>query len=231
MDRISQTVMVDDEVAVVMNFAVGAIDISHPDRITVSGISVCGEGIRDSFIAAIKQGGKEAYQEQGIEAFKTPKVAATAHEAGHIVVGTSLGYVMRSARLIEYQPGLWGGLSQHKKLHKIGAKIVTSAESLRQARMLYAGAAAEKFLRADFRHAASSLDEIVMSQIIVSSFVDIKDEQPEIFWQQHVHEDVIARLQANYEPLKTISRDLFCTGRLAGQRLRELLTGIKSDDH
>jgi hypothetical protein len=225
-ERIEQAILVNDNVAIVMNYAVGAIDLSRPDRVTVSGITVCGQNIRQTFMEAVKKGGETAYRQQGTEAFKTPKAAAAGHEAGHVIVGTTLGYSMQSTRLIEYQPGMWGGITHHKREHKPGATVGPD-EALRQARMLYAGVAAEKFLRSDFRHAASSLDELIMSQMIAAAFVAGKDEDQETCWNTRVHDDVIARLKAHHALLQELGNALFKIGRLAGKRLRTLIANVK----
>ena len=88
-----------------------------------------GEGIRDAFLQRFREIVTDTLEEHGPSAFKMPKIAAAAHESGHVVVGHSLGYRIKKSRLIEYSSGsdIWGGVTNHDQ-EPVGSSI---AETLR----------------------------------------------------------------------------------------------------
>jgi len=107
-----------------------------------------------------------------------------------------------------------------------GTPLVGRATVLLQARMLFAGLAVESRLR-DFRR-ASSLDELVMSQMMMSTIAE-PDENPEALWRECVERDVDRRIAANYAILQAAAQALYDKGRLRGSRLRKILAAVAID--
>jgi hypothetical protein len=82
------------------------------------------------------------------------------------------------------------------------------------------------FLKPEFVHKASSVDEVAMSQLIVKAFVADDQNDAEKCWNEKVHYDVIARLRSNQSVLQEIANKLFRQGQMRQPQLRKLLTQI-----
>src|SRR5262249_32586982 len=133
-----------------------------------------------------------------------------------------------SVKLIEMRPGadIWGGITDHIGEPAPGTPMVGRVVVLRQARMLFAGLAAESRLH-DFRH-ASSLDELVMSQMLAATIAE-PSESPEALWRECVERDVDRRIASNYATLQVAAQALYDKGHLRGSRLRKILAAIAVD--
>jgi hypothetical protein len=198
---------------------------SNPDAVTLSGVTVTSPGLRDIFLKQLQKVFEQILQEHGPDAFKMPKSAAAVHESGHIIVGHSLGYRIKNARLIDHGSDIWGGIT-HLEQEPVGSKISGREPALRHARMIYAGAVAEAFLPPEVQHAASSTDEVMMSQMLTDTFI-ADNEDPETCWKREVHHDVVSRLKRNHEAFRQIASTLFKKSRIGGPRLQKMLAPVQ----
>jgi hypothetical protein len=194
----------------------GAYDFSNPDTITIYGITFKEPGIRNSFFKKLLELEEQAFQKHGPNAFKLPKEGTAAHESGHVVVGHSLGYRIKYARLIEEPPGSWNGVTCYDFGQNPTAELLLS-----RARMLYAGQAAETLIKPKFQSpAVSSIKELMVSQTAIND---------KSRWNQEVHHDVLNRLIHNQEAFCRIAVILFKESHIGGSRLQKILSAVQVD--
>jgi hypothetical protein len=81
------------------------------------------------------------------------------------------------------------------------------------------------FAGTDWR-AASSLDEVVMSQLLGQHVADALGEEPEGFWQTNVAAWCTHQLRHNRDPHAGIAEALLRRKRIKGRLLRELCSNV-----
>jgi hypothetical protein len=200
------------------------VDLSGDDKITLAGITVEGPGIGGGVRNLLACEMARILAQHGPRAFEAPKHAAAIHEAGHVVAHVLAGNRVQRTRIAERRPGVWLGFTETRSRHWLRPR--SPAQFLQVARSLYAGYAAERMLDQDFRE-ASSIDEIVMSQLAAAMAANILNTDEETYWQTEVHLAVCTSLGRNGTALKMIAEHLLNHQRLKGRRLDNLCAEVR----
>ncbi len=111
---------------------------------------------------------KRLLAEEGARAFEMPRSAAIAHEAGHAIVGAHEGLIIVNVEVFR-RDGIWGPIwcGRTDEPGPWGFEATTPiATMLARVRYMLAGLAAEYLFEPDGARSGSSLDEIVLTQMI-----------------------------------------------------------------
>jgi hypothetical protein len=164
----------------------------------------------------------------GPSAFDSPRSAATTHEAGHVVVYAHFGISVLRSKVWKVkrgpEHGQWIGFtSAGSKWRSDGAS--DAGEDFQQACCAVAGVLAEQMFDRDNFREASSIDEIVAAQGLVSNIshklgCDYQEMMTKIIVSTI---DILSR---NADLVKRIERELSRSGVLRQRRLTELLAAI-----
>jgi hypothetical protein len=203
------------------------VDFSHDDVFTLAGFTMAGPGlgkaVRERFAALAAS----LLRRHGPRAFEMPKRAAAIHEAGHAVVMSILGVRVTSVMIEPMARGgklYWGGNTEAPEL--AFADTPTSpigfATLLSRSRIVYAGLAAEGLFAGNDRREGSSLDEIVLSQMLAEHGARLVGVDAGRLWQDEVATWCNITLHRNCEVHAEIATALMNRGRLKGKVLREL---------
>ncbi|MBR0880982.1 hypothetical protein JQ608_28190 [Bradyrhizobium liaoningense] len=210
-----------------------AADLSQDDAFTLAGITMCGPGMGKAIRERMGEVAYGIMRKYGPRAFEMPKRAAAIHEAGHVVINATLG-IRNTLSLIDQKRGgdgqpLWFGFTD-----VAGDELVDTPDCpasfediLTRARAVYAGIAAEDLLAGDDRREASSLDEVMMSQILAERAADLNDRDAEPLWQKEVVMWCQRQIAANQEAHQQIVAALLARKRLKGKQLRELCSKVR----
>ncbi len=164
-----------------------------------------------------------------------PKRAAAIHEAGHVVINSAVG-VRTTSVLIDqiHRNGAlhWIGHTDAPDLAFVDAPNAPAGfdKLLMRARTTYAGIAAEDLFAGPDRREASSLDEIMMSQIFAERAASLIGVDPEALWQNEVWAWCVAQLHQNCNAHAEIAAALMERKRLKGKALRDLCRKVKPLD-
>ena len=209
-----------------------AANLSQDDWFTLAGITMAGPGlgkrVRERFVAIAAS----LLKKHGLRAFEMPKRAAAIHEAGHVVINSVLG-VRTTSVLIDHihRSGTlyWIGHTDAPDLAFVDAPNAPAGfdELLMRARTTCAGIAAEHLFAGPDRREASSLDEIMMSQIFAERAASLIGVDPEVLWQNDVWAWCVAQLHQNRNTHAEIAAALMERKRLKGKALRDLCRKMK----
>ena len=167
---------------------------------------------------------------EGMRAFEMPRSAALAHETGHAIVGAHEGLTVVEIKVFERNAGVWCGVVNESSSWHVDAETPTAA-ALARARYLIGGIAGEAVLDPDNRRSGSSLDEIVLVQMLLegiwqqrrAEFADIAD--PADLWQV-VWYQTCCIIKFNEKVGHDLMRKLERTGRLRGKPLAASLRRV-----
>jgi len=212
-----------------------SVDFPQNDIFTLAGFTMCGPGlgkaVRERFMALAAG----LMRKHGLRAFEMPKRAAAIHEAGHVAINSVLG-VRTGNALIDYitRDGklYWVGFTDAPQLAFVDAPVspVGFDAVLNRSRTTYAGIAAELLFAGDDRREGSSLDEIIMSQLLAEhAAVQIGIDAPTL-WRDEVASWCNTQLHRNRKAHSEIADTLMKRGRLKGKVLRELCDKISAPD-
>jgi hypothetical protein len=162
-----------------------------------------------------------------------PRSSAIAHEAGHCIIGTAEGLTITSVRIfrrdIGYGP-VWCGQTDEAAPWNFTPNTPT-ATMLARARYIIAGIVAEKIFDPDGVRAGSSIDEVVLSQLICDGvLMDRRDEFPGIkhpkelwsaCWRQ-----TVGILMRNADAARGLMQKLERSERLYGKPLAASLRRV-----
>lgn len=211
-----------------------AADLSQDDVFTLAGVTMCGPGLGKAVRERLGAIAYNIMRKHGPRAFEMPKRAAAIHEAGHVVINAILG-IRNTLSLIDQKRGgdgqpLWFGFTD-----VAGDMLVDTPEcpasfddTLARARATYAGIAAEDVLAGDDRREASSLDEVVMSQLLAERAAELGGRDGESLWQSEVAAWCMRQIAVNQEIHGQIVTALLNRKRLKGKLLRELCVKVRS---
>jgi hypothetical protein len=209
-----------------------ATDLSQDDVFTLAGVTMAGprlgRRVRERFAETVA----DLLQKHGLRAFEMPKRAAAIHEAGHVVINAVLG-VRTTSVLIDHRHrngGLyWIGFTASPETGFVDTPVTPAGfdKLLMRARMIYAGIAAEDLFAGPDRREASSLDEIMMSQIFAERAASLVGVNPERLWKDEVATWCRVQLHRNQSVVAGIASALMETKRLKGKALRHLCHKVK----
>jgi hypothetical protein len=206
-------------------------NLSQDDVFTLAGFTMYGPGVgkavRERF-DAITAGLLRKY---GLRAFEMPKRAAAIHEAGHVIINSVLGvrttcvaidHITRNGKLF------WIGITNAPELAfaDTPATPVGFDEFLARSRTTYAGIAAEILFAGDDRRDGSSLDEVLMSQILAEHAAMLAGLDAPRLWFEEVAAWCSNQLQRNRKTHAEITAALMKRKRLKGKVLRALCAKV-----
>jgi hypothetical protein len=206
-------------------------DLSSDDVFTLAGFTMYGPGlgkaVRERFVV-IAAG---LLKKHGLRAFEMPKRAAAIHEAGHVVINSVLG--VRTTNVVidpitKDGKLYWIGYTDAPKLAFVDspASPVGFDEILARSRITYAGIAAEILFASEDRREASSLDEVLMSQILAEHAALLAGISAPDLWRDEVAAWCNIHLRCNRKAHSDITDALMKRGRLKGKVLRELCANV-----
>jgi hypothetical protein len=206
-------------------------DLSQDDVFTLAGFTMfspgLGKAVRERFVALAAG----LLRKHGPRAFEMPKRAAAIHEAGHVVINSVLGVrttnvlidpITRDGKLF------WIGITNAPEIAFVDtpATPVGFDDILARSRITYAGIAAETLFAGEDRREGSSLDEIVMSQILAEHAASTTGLSAERLWHDEVAAWCNIQLHRNRDAHDKITAALMNRGRLKGKVLRELCAAV-----
>jgi hypothetical protein len=207
-------------------------DLSQDDAFTLAGFTICGPGlgkaVRERFVT-IAAGLLKKY---GPRVFEMPKRAAAIHEAGHVVINEVLG-VRTTSVVIDHltRDGklFWIGITDAPELAFVDtpATSVGFDDILARSRITYAGLAAELLFAGEDRREGSSLDEILMSQILADRAASLAGLDAPRLWREEVAAWCMNQLYRNRKAHAEIAGALMERKRLKGKALRDLCQKVK----
>lgn len=190
--------------------------------------------VHASMLECIGQEAIRLLDRDGPGAFEMPRSAAVAHETGHAIVGTREGFGIKAIRVFrhKFSRNKWYGLTSDNN----GIWIIDPATStptvLARVRYLIAGEVGEALLDRECYRSGSSLDEIVISQMICASLLQERGSEfaaydhPSKLWN-------LCRAQAGYiihsneDIARQIMRKLAYKDRLRGKQLTAIVDQVK----
>jgi hypothetical protein len=206
-------------------------DLSYDDIFTLAGFSMCGPGlgkaVRERFVATVI----DLLRKHGPLAFEMPKRAAAIHEAGHVVINSVLGIRTTKVLIDSITRGgklFWIGYTDAPNLAFVDSPTspVSFDHILRRSRATYAGLAAELVFAGDDRREGSSLDEIIMSQLLAERAASLVGLSAPTLWRDEVSAWCNIHLRCNHKAHAGITTALMNRGRLKGKVLRELCAEV-----
>jgi hypothetical protein len=207
-------------------------DLSRDDVFTLAGFTMYGPGlgkaVRERFVT-IAAG---LLKKHGPRAFEMPKRAAAIHEAGHVVINSALGVRTTSVSIDHLTKNgklFWIGITNAPGLAFVDtpATPVSFDEILARSRITYAGLGAEILFAGEDRREGSSLDEILMSQILADCAASLVGLDAPRLWRRQVAAWCMNHLFRNRKVHAGIAAALMERKRLRGKALRELCQKVK----
>jgi hypothetical protein len=212
-----------------------ATDLSQDDIFSLAGFTMCGPGlgkaVRERFVSLAT----DIMRKHGLRAFEMPKRAAAIHEAGHVVINSVLGVRTTNVLIDPITRGgklFWIGFTDAPELAFLDTPSarVSFARLLPRSRITYAGLAAELLFAGDDKREGSSIDELMMSQILAERAASLVGINAEGLWRDEVAAWCHSQLYRNRDAHAEIAAALMKRGRLKGKVLRELCTKVVSPD-
>jgi hypothetical protein len=203
----------------------------HDDVFSLAGFTMAGPGlgkaVRERFATLVAG----LMRKHGLRAFEMPKRAAVIHEAGHVVVMSILGVRVTSVTIDPRANGgklFWGGNTEAPALAfaDTPAAPIGFDTLLARSRIVYAGLAAELLFAGDDWREGSSLDEIVMSQLLAERAASLIGASAPVLWRDDVANWCNVQLYRNRKANAAIAAALLKRGRLKGKALRELCAEV-----
>jgi hypothetical protein len=176
--------------------------------------------------STLREAVERAFALDGMRAFECTKRAAAFHEAGHCVIqALDRNPPMRVGiwPIRKFGMSHWIGRADGTSRWRVDHKTTVEAD-LKQARSQLAGVVAEALFDADYR-LASSIDEIVISQVIVRSAATKTHRHAERLWWKTLL-DVMCRLKAHERPVLQIADELMHKGNIKARQLAHLLQTV-----
>lgn len=212
-----------------------AANLLHDDVFTLAGFTMVGPGlgkaVRERFVSIVAN----TRRQYGPEAFEMPKSAAALHEAGHAVINAVLGVRTTSVLIDPISKGgklYWGGYTDAPELAfaDTPSSRVSFDRLLNRARIVYAGLAAELLFAGDDKREGSSIDELMMSQILAEQAALLVGANAERLWRDEVANWCHIQLCRNRDAHAEMAAALLKRGRLKGKLLRELCAKVARSD-
>ena len=206
-------------------------NLLHDDAFTLAGFTMCGRGmgkaVRERFVALAAG----LMRKHGPRAFEMPKRAAAIHEAGHTVANAALGVRTTSVLIDPINRGgkfFWIGYTDAPELAFLDtpSALVSFDRLLNRSRIVYAGLAAELLFAGDDKREGSSIDELMMSQILAEQAASLVGACAERLWREDVAAWCNIQLYRNRDAHAQIAAALLKRGRLKGKVLRELCAKV-----
>jgi hypothetical protein len=178
----------------------------------------------------ISEAAKRILANEGLDAFAMPKSAALAHETGHAIVGAHEGLTILKVKVFERGTGIWCGAVDETSSWSINDATPTET-ALARARYLIGGIAGEAVLDPDNFRKGSSLDEIVLSQVLIAGIWQERHEEfpgveyPNEIWQQ-CWRQTCCIVKLNEDVGRDLIRKLERSGRLYGKPLAASLRRV-----
>ena len=171
---------------------------------------------------------------EGMQAFDMSRSAALAHETGHAIVGTHEGLTILEVKVFERFADTWCGVVNESSSWQVDADTPTAA-ALARARYLIGGIAGEAVLDPDNMRSGSSLDEIVLAQMLLGGIWQKRREEfpgidhPSDLWTV-VWQHTACIVKHNEKVGHDLIRKLERTGRLYGKPLQACLRRVARFD-
>lgn len=206
-------------------------DLSRDDIFTLAGFTMAGPGlgkaVRERFVALAAG----LMRKHGLRAFEMPKRAAAIHEAGHTVANAALGVRTTNVLIDPMVRGgklFWIGFTDAPELAFLDAPSARMSfdRLLNRSRIVYAGLAAELLFAGGDRREGSSIDELMMSQILAEQAASLVGTCAERLWRDDVAAWCNVQLYRNRDAHADIAAALMKRGRLKGKVLRELCAEV-----
>lgn len=209
--------------------------IQDDDIFTLAGFTMVGPGlgkaVRERFVTLAAA----LLKKHGLRAFEMPKRAAAIHEAGHVVAMSVMG-VRVAGVLIDHATRNgklhWGGNTEAPELAfaDTPASPIGFDTLLDRSRIVYAGLAAELLFAGEDKREGSSLDEIIMSQLLAERAASLAGANAERLWCDDVATWCHVQLYRNRAAHAEIAATLLKRGRLKRKLLRELCAKVSRPD-
>ena len=207
--------------------------ISSPSRIQEQELGLDLTPAPTELARAINGAIRKVLDQHGPVAFAMPRDAAIVHEVAHAIVGAHEGLKIRCVRITAYAvfgvlEVVWSGSCDEAGPWSCGPHSTVDAD-LSRARMTIAGLAGETVTGLD--KPGSSLDELVLSQTIVSG-VAVKlghpdEEAAQRLWHARVWNEALLILRENNLPFCELAGALDARELVKGKKLREILRRVK----
>jgi hypothetical protein len=203
-----------------------ASNLSHDDVLTLAGFTMVGPGLGKAVRERLFSLFTGVARQNGPSAFEMPKAAAAIHESGHAIVMSILGVRVTSVTIDPRAEGgklFWGGNTEAPELAfaDTPASPVGFDTLLNRSRIVYAGIAAELLFAGDDRREGSSLDEVVMSQLLAERAAALIGTNAQKLWEDEVWSWCNVQLLRNAVVHDEIASALLKRGRLKGRRLQD----------
>jgi hypothetical protein len=173
---------------------------------------------------------REILADEGLQAFEMPKSAALAHEVGHCIVGAHEGLCIVEVKVFE-RDGAWCGITNESSNWHIDPDNTPTKTALGRARYLAAGLAGEAVLDPENLRRGSSLNELVLVQMLCAGIWQQRRAEfggvhaPEVLWQS-VWRQTCCIIKRNENVAHGMMRKLERSGRLYGKPLAASLRRV-----
>ena len=170
---------------------------------------------------------------EGIAGLEIPREEAAAHEAGHAVVAQHEGYAIERIIVAEKfwsvagRPvTVWTGFTYlgGPRTLVVGPRT-DPGNDLSYARVLIAGLVGEEI--AGLARDASSIDELIMSQAVVSVAAGKLGVDGEALWASAVWRRTAKIIRHNIQPLNQITGHLLYAEEIDGAVLKQMLSEVR----
>jgi hypothetical protein len=169
--------------------------------------------------------------EQGPRALEMPRSAAIGHEAGHVVTaahdGIKVDRVCVFAKDFAGQP-VWGGWTYSRYPKMVFDENTPTADVLRRISCLIAGVVGEGILDPTGYRDGSSLDEVIVAQLLVDQLSQRRQHRgviPQVLWNA-CWRRTSAIISLNERPARTLMAKLALTGTVRGTPLQTAMAAI-----
>lgn len=181
--------------------------------------------------------------QQGFRAFEVPRSSAIAHETGHVVVGRYHGFEARSCEITPHaisceivrravnSSSAWGGFTKWAQPHPFEPEgpveftTIATPTVLAQMSTTIAGVVAEAvFDPAGYRD-GSSIDEVLVAQVLVDQLAPRLGQLPETLWDICCPRTAVI-LQFNERPARAVMKKLDAAGIVRRKQLAKLTTNV-----
>lgn len=173
---------------------------------------------------------KEAFKQvtaHGPRVLEMPRSAAVAHEVGHVIVNAHHGRRVSRVRVFEHEPGVWGGFT-HTKGGWMDLSATGSPDDILQYICnLSAGFIGEAILDPTGVRTCSSLDEVVVSQLIADQLASRwGNVSPEVLWRKCQKRTAFI-IKFNEEPARALMAKLSLCGTVRGTPLAKIMATVR----
>jgi hypothetical protein len=208
-----------------------ATDLSQDDIFSLAGFTMYGPGLRKAVRERFVALAAGLIRKHGPRAFEMPKRAAAIHEAGHVTINSVLGVRTSNALIDPISRGgtlYWIGFTDAPELAFVDSPMspVGFDDILARSRITYAGIAAELLFAGEDRREGSSLDEIIMSQLLAERAASLVGISAPDLWRDSVANWCNSQLHRNRKAHTEITAALLQHKRLKGKALRDLCAKV-----